>query len=190
MKITLNIIVACMLFVLPFAGNTQNYCLNYHKKFCKTAKDDIFTYNGQSRSALFEGGQTSELRIVTYKGQDYRVTICADKVLGDVKVRILETKKVAIEKKRQEKVVEDVYDAEGNPTGETKEVVNTITETAYEEKIEVLYDNSKDNNAMEVEFTMVASKKLVLELTPSAGAGEMGCIGVLIQHMPTPKKGF
>ncbi len=189
MKRILSILIIA-LFVLPFSVQAQNYCLNYHKKFCKTKKDDVFTYNGQSRSALFEGGQTSELRIVTYKGQDYRITLCADKALGDIKFRVLETKKIAVEKKRQEKKVEDVYDENGDPTGETREVVNTITETVYEEKVEVLYDNSKDNNSMELEFTMVASKKLVLEITPSAGAGEMGCVGVLIQHMPTPKKGF
>jgi hypothetical protein len=52
--------------------------------------DYTFFYSKQSKSALFKPGQTSEIKIVAYGGEDYYVAICAHRKFGNVRFRILE----------------------------------------------------------------------------------------------------
>jgi hypothetical protein len=72
----------------------------------------------------------------------------------------------------------------------------------------LLYDNSSDNYATELEFSVETTRRLTLELSIPDGGGsgkakgvaqgkgklmkssEMGCVGILIEHMTTPKQGF
>jgi hypothetical protein len=71
----------------------------------------------------------------------------------------------------------------------------------------VLYDNSTDAYSSEFEFTVAQTRDIYIEISvPGQSANltaegddgiiileketEMGCIGVLIEHMITPTKGF
>lgn len=62
-------------------------CGQFHKSNCiiegTKADRKAFQYNSQSKSGLFSQGTTSKMRCVVYKGMDYRMTVCADNVLGE-----------------------------------------------------------------------------------------------------------
>ena len=64
-------------------------CTDYHQYHCLFG-DYTFFYSRQSKSALFKKGQTSELRIVAYGGEEYYVSVCAHRKFGNVQFRILE----------------------------------------------------------------------------------------------------
>ncbi|PCJ23592.1 MAG: hypothetical protein COA97_11275 [Flavobacteriales bacterium] len=193
------------------------------------SENEMFKLNGQSKSALFSKGQTSELNIIVYKGQDYRVSLCMDENLGSqVKFKIYETKKVKVEKVIETKEMEEVmgpcgecngegtvdgemcYECEGEgqiSTGEEKEVISKETKIVVERQKSLLYDNSQDGFSNEIEFSVESTRRLTLEISiPGGGSGgasskgmkkskmmrssDMGCIGVLVEHMTTPKSGF
>jgi len=179
MKFITKIVLIIVVLIIPSMSFGQ-YCNNYYKKHCKTSDYDMFKLNGQSKSALFKKGQTSELSILVYQNMDYRISLCMDENIGDqVGFKIFEMKKV-----RVEKIIKD----------------NTVI--LVENQKELLYDNSTDDNANEVEFTVEKSRRLVVEIAvPSGGvsgkkkskklkSNGMGCIGILVEHMTTPKTGF
>lgn len=196
------------ILILPNLSNAQ-YCNNFHASFCNPSENELYKINGQSKSALFSKGQTSELSVIVYKGQDYRISLCMDENLGSqASLKVYETKKVKVEKVVENKTMEDVIDADGNPTGEQKEVITKETKVTEEIKKELLYDGSADNFATELEFSVETTRRLILEISiPDAGgagkskgiatgkgkmvkSSEMGCVGILIEHMTTPKTGF
>ena len=154
---------------------------------------------------MFSKGQTSDLNIIVYKAQDYRLSFCLDKNLGSqVKCKIYETVKKKIEKVVETKKMQDVLDENGKPTGEKEEVVSKETSIMIERVKELVYDNSDDDYANEIEFSVESTKRLTLEISipGSSGGGsdtkkkgklvnsDMGCVGVLVEHMTTPKPGF
>jgi hypothetical protein len=61
-------------------------CGQFHRKYCKFNDDksaEKWQYNAQSRSGLFAQGIASKLRCVIYKGMDYRLSVCAETILGE-----------------------------------------------------------------------------------------------------------
>ncbi len=159
--------------ILPFVVNAQsnNYkvrkCFGYQRDSCTTSANIFYKLNEDSRSALFVKGQSSQTIVSIYNGRDYRISLCWDHILGNrMGFKILDR--------------------------ETKNV---------------LYDNSTDEFATDFEFTVTQSRDIIVELsipgesTLSKSEGneeliiirkdkEMGCVGVLIEHMITPTKGF
>ena len=122
-----KILLLAIIISLPALSFGQ-YCNYFHTKYCQPSENDMFKLNGQSKSALFSKGQTSELNIIVYKGQDYRISLCMDENLGSqMTFKVYETKKVKVEKVIETKTMEDVMDEEGNPTGEQREVINKET---------------------------------------------------------------
>jgi hypothetical protein len=85
-KIILILFIA--LLAVPVLTLGQD-CTDYHQYHCLYA-DYTFFYSRQSKSALFRPGQTSELKIVAYSGEDYYVSICAHRKFGNLHLRILE----------------------------------------------------------------------------------------------------
>jgi hypothetical protein len=101
-------LVVISIMVLPIVTKAQ-YCNYFHSSFCIPSEDEMYKPNGQSKSALFSKGQTSELSVIVYKGQDYRFSICMDENLGgQITFKVYETKKVKVEKVVESKVMEDV----------------------------------------------------------------------------------
>lgn len=180
MKHINKLIIIAVVIILPSISLGQ-YCNHFHKKYCSPSEDDMFKLNGQSKSALFNKGQTSELSILVYQKMDYRISLCMDQNLGSqIGFKIYEMKRVNVESTDGEKSTKGV-----------------------ERQRELLYDNSEDNYAHEIEFTVEKSRRLVVEITiPNDGDGsgkkkskllkstDMGCVGILVEHMTTPKTGF
>lgn len=164
-----------MLFIilLPFAGmsQTNDYsmrrCWGYHKDSCPTSKNIYYRVVDDSRSALFVKGQVSRIKSIIYNGRDYRISFCHDAILGE---------------------------------GIIMRIIDVATEN-------VLYDNSEDAFASAFEFTVTQTSEIYIEIEVPGSSRmseaegqsdlifvrkdtEMGCIGILIEHMITPVKGF
>jgi len=78
-----------LLFILSISGTSWGQpCYEFHKA-CMAAnpkeKDKSFTYNSQSKSALFSKGQKSLLKFVVYRGVDYKISFCSEEsVEGEI----------------------------------------------------------------------------------------------------------
>lgn len=209
--------ILLLLALIPTVSFSQ--CNGFHSVYCFPSEDESFRYNSQSKSARFAKGQTSELNIIVYKGQDYRISLCYDENLGSqITFKLLEEKKVKVEKVFEVKRMEEkqtacevcdgtgdyegetCYECDGGgevPSGEEVEVIDKETRMVTEVVKEVLYDNSTDGYAKEIEFSSENNKRIILQITiPGSPKGkivktsDMGCLGVLIEHMSTPKSGF
>lgn len=203
MKGKFNIfLILVSLTVIPTLARAQ-YCNNFHLSYCNPSENEMYKINGQSKSALFSKGQTSELSVIVYKGQDYRISLCMDENLGSqFTFKVFETKKVKVEKVVEKKEKEDILNADGTPTGDQKDVVTKETRVVEETQKDLLYDNSTDNYATELEFSVETTRRLILEISiPDAGgkgkskgklvkSSEMGCVGILIEFMTSAKQGF
>jgi hypothetical protein len=192
MKYITKIFLLAAVVVLPAMSYGQ-YCNHFHTKYCEPSENDMFKLNGQSKSALFAKGQTSELNIIVYKGQDYRISLCMDENLGSqIKFKVYETKKVKVEKVFETKTTEDEYKTCGDCSGEgvmdgetcytcngegqeatggTVEVIDKETKIVTERRKELLYDNSQDGFSTEIEFTVESTRRLTLEVSVPGGGG-------------------
>lgn len=206
MKNIINKSFLLLAIILFPAISFSQYCNHFHEEYCAPSENKMFKLNGQSKSALFSKGQTSDLNIVVYKGQDYRISLCMDENLGSqIKFKIYENIKAKVKKVIQNKTMEDVYDENGEPTGKQKEVISTETKVVYERQKNLLYDNSTDGFSNEIEFSVETTRRLTIEITIPGGddssakkgkkgklmkSTDMGCVGVLVEHMTTPISGF
>lgn len=166
-------VILLLLVAVPFfsQAQTNDYsmrrCWGYHKDSCKVSKNIYYRVVDNSRSALFVKGQTSRIKLNIYNGRDYRISFCHDQVLG-------------------EGIVMRLLDAENES---------------------VLYDNSEDGFASEFEFTVTQTREIYVEISVPGTSRyseaaedadlifvrkdtDMGCIGILVEHMITPVKGF
>ena len=64
-------------------------CTDYHKYQCEYA-DYTFFYSRQSKSMLSQRGQTSQIHMIAYGGEDYYVAVCAHRKFGDLHFKIYE----------------------------------------------------------------------------------------------------
>ena len=88
MKTVIKIALFSFIFFLPVKALSQD-CTDYHQYHCLYA-DYTFFYSRQSKSALFRQGQSSELKIVAYSGEDYYISVCAHRKFGDIQYKIME----------------------------------------------------------------------------------------------------
>ena len=172
------LVAAAVVTLLPLITMAQGPCTDYHKFNCNRASDKRFSVNGQSKSAAVQVGQETELNIIVYRGQDYRISLCSDaKVLGE---------SLAI------RLVEKVRQAKPGTAADSDEM-------EYEELEKVLWDNTEHEMAQTVEFSCTSTKRIAVEVVAAGGeasgkksgkAFDIGCVGILIEHMPTPGLGF
>lgn len=183
------------------AANAQYKCADYHRLNGNLSNDKRFSINGQSKSAMVQVGKETELNIVVYRGQDYRISVCHDdKVLGEqVAIRLVEKVRIPTDEVLEEVSKEAVVDEHGKATGNTMEVKTTEKKRTYKEEEQVLWDNTEHDMANEVEFSCAATKRIAIEvMAPGSNEekskkgvpNDIGCVGILIEHMPTPSVGF
>ena len=164
-----NLLIAIFLLsAIGLTGQTSDYsksiCMEYHKNHCEKSTNKYYKYNSESRSGLFHKGQKSKTLLEAFNGRDYRISICHD----------------------------DVFD---------KPIILRVIDKTRDE---VLYDNSNDNYAQDFEFTVTTSIDLWIEIEVQGDShltgidsksiirrdSNVGCVGLLIEYMVTPRKGF
>ncbi len=202
----MNRITRTILLALPLLCAqqivAQSACADFHKFNCMPSSDARFSANGQSKSASVQVGKETELNIIIYRGQDYRISLCHDeKILGEkLAIRLVEKIRVARDGQPVAENVTPVLDEEGNTTGTTKSVRLQEDQRVYDEIERVIWDNTAHDMAQEIEFSCTATKRIAIEVNAQGTEGaklkkngkqyDIGCVGILIEHMTSPELGF
>ncbi|GIV27978.1 MAG: hypothetical protein KatS3mg027_1792 [Bacteroidia bacterium] len=87
--------VVATLFYLFVVNTTFAQCKSFAKSKCLP---DLAPYihNGQMNGATMMAGEKAELQMSFYAGQDYRLMVCAQPILGDVAFRLLDKNKKVV----------------------------------------------------------------------------------------------
>ncbi|HSH66233.1 MAG TPA: hypothetical protein VLB84_10655 [Bacteroidia bacterium] len=85
--------VLILLLALPSFVNAQ--CNTFVKKKCMY-KIVPFTSNGQVNSSTLEAGKTISLNLSFSAGQDYRIIVCSEEILGEVTFKIIDRSKKVV----------------------------------------------------------------------------------------------
>ena len=94
-------LVAICICALPLTPAPAQ-CNAFVKKKCMP-KIQPFTNNGQMNTSTLTSGQSSSLNMTFYSGQDYRILVCSQEVLGTVTFKILDmSKKVIFDSKEND----------------------------------------------------------------------------------------
>jgi hypothetical protein len=129
-----------LFFTISFGLFAQTECSYYHKKFCDLGEGEPMKYDGQSKSAILAKGQISEFHMIAYDGLDYRITVCAEEILGpDVQLKIFEKRKELIKE-------EDIQQEYQEETVEEVEVNSNQQEGVYDEYSTGSFDDYSDNS--------------------------------------------
>ena len=97
---------------LSSVGHAQ--CKGFTKKNC-LPKLEPYVYNGQLNSAVLNEGDVAELLLTFYGGQDYRIYICSQELLGDVEFKLLDTDRNSIFDNTEQESI-DHWDFSANAT--------------------------------------------------------------------------
>jgi hypothetical protein len=81
------IISACIIALPSAPGIAQ--CNTFVKKKCMP-KISPFQQNGQMNTSTLSSGQKTTLNLTFYSGQDYRILVCGEPVLGDLTFKIFD----------------------------------------------------------------------------------------------------
>lgn len=196
------LLTGLVVVLLDLGASAQTQCPDFHRFNCQGSTDKRFSMNGQSKSANVKVGSETELNIIIYGGQDYHISLCHDKkVLGEnLAIRLVEKIRVPVESVQEVNTKEPVLDENGNTTGTTQEVTTKVTKKQYEEVEKVIWDNTEHEMAQSLDFSCTSTKRIAVEViaagaesTGKSSKGEqfdIGCVGILIQHMKTPEVGF
>lgn len=84
------LLFATLLTLIATPNFVSAQCKGFTKKECLPELKP-FVYNGQLNSAVLNEGDVAELLLTFYSGQDYRVFVCSQPILGNVEFRLLDT---------------------------------------------------------------------------------------------------
>lgn len=124
---------AAILLVILLGVSSFSYsqCKGFTKKNCLPQLEP-YVYNGQLNSAVLNEGDVAELLLTFYGGQDYRIYICSQEVLGQVEFKLLDTDRNTIfDNTEQEKI--DHWDFSANSTQQLIVQVKVPDNTAANE---------------------------------------------------------
>jgi hypothetical protein len=82
--------IVCLFLTLQFSASAQ--CRSVAKKQCFPQLSP-YTQNGEFNSARLAPGESAEVQMTFYAGQNYRLMVCSEGVLGDVNFKVLDTDK-------------------------------------------------------------------------------------------------
>ncbi len=94
--------------------NAYNQCKGFTKKEC-VPQIKPFTYNGQLNMAVLNPGDVAELVVTFYRGQDYRLFVCAQDNLGKVEFKLLDSERNTIFYNKEHDMV-NYWDFHSNAT--------------------------------------------------------------------------
>ena len=201
-----------IIIVLIYAGPAafaQFDCFQFVRS-CDDGRREGFLFNGQSKSGLFDTGDTTEITMVAYKGMDYRITACADEQYIPAKIQLRVVEKIKKPYWDEQTVSEseempmldengdEMYDDEDEPMLEVITTTKKIKKRRYKRTEQVRYDSKKDGG--DFSFTSQMTRKLHIEVIVPGTTGDgglaaeefvsNGCVGLLIEHRKGVLSGF
>ncbi len=102
--------------LLAISGNLNLYaqCKTFAKKNC-LPQVQPYTHNGQLNTLTMFAGESAEMEMSFFSGQQYKLLICAQGVLGDVNFRILDAERKEIYNNKSNKF-SPVYEFKSSST--------------------------------------------------------------------------
>jgi len=96
MRKPLHAVVLALALPLFAANTVEAQCSKtWVRKKC-IPKIAPFIHNGQMNSTVMREGQSADLSLTVYSGQDYRILICHDEVLENVAFKLYDNNKKVI----------------------------------------------------------------------------------------------
>ncbi len=92
MQRVLRTVICVIGFLTAFGFTASGQCRSVAKKQCFPQLSP-YTQNGEFNSARLAPGETAEIQMTFYAGQNYRLMVCAEGVLGDVNFKVLDADK-------------------------------------------------------------------------------------------------
>jgi len=78
-----------------WANTSSAQCNTFVKKKCMPNVAP-FTQNGQMNTSTLTAGQSAEMNLTFYAGQDYRILVCFQEQLGDVTFKVMDASRKVI----------------------------------------------------------------------------------------------
>lgn len=91
----LRIVLIALLIAAAFPFTAAAQCKGFVKKTC-LPKMLPYTHNGQLNNAVMTAGDKAELQMTFYSGQQYRIVVCAQEVLGKVSFKVYDSSRKEI----------------------------------------------------------------------------------------------
>ncbi len=119
-------------FLISGSALAQSECGSFHRKECGNNEGVAMRYDSQSKSAIMAKGQTSEFHMVAYNGLDYRISVCADELIGsEVQFKIYEKDRVLIKHEEPEITEEPSSEAYAEETTEDYSEDDSYSDNTY-----------------------------------------------------------
>lgn len=172
--------------------------------FCAEDWEEDYDFRSQSSFAKLSPGDTSSVSAVLYGNQKYRIFVCSDEELGDVKWKIVnperKTKRTIQSIKKDTVVIyktneygDFLTDESGNPVVKSKSVnIDTLWNTERISVDKVMYDNKKNSDKPYLDVQPKKSERYIVRVSvPGSGDPNFaGCVNVYIGRIPVSSKNF
>lgn len=203
-----------ILAVMPIYSQQQRNCPSTLKDIQKLYPGIPFLdfdYRGQSSNAYLQQGDTVDYDVVLYAYKDYRIMVCGEEQLGNVKFAIYQKTKEPIRQVKQINTIEPqtvykvdengemMYDDNYQPIVDKEKTTTVVTyDTVWENKFnkkEVLVFENKTKNFWDiksVEKTTNYVIRVMIPYTTNLPEGAdiydiSGCVNILVGHKPQAK---
>ncbi|MBK9479312.1 MAG: hypothetical protein IPP56_05685 [Bacteroidetes bacterium] len=95
-KTVLKHSLALLMMAVIFSVNTASaQCKNFTMKKCMPGLAP-FLHNGQLNSTTLSPGESAEMQMTFYSGQEYRLLICGQEVLGNIAFKVTDLDKKSL----------------------------------------------------------------------------------------------
>lgn len=134
MKSFLNKFLLLAVFLgLSFYGQSQ--CKSFTKKQCLPDLEP-YVYDGQLNTAILTEGDVAELLLTLYGGQDYRILVCCQGILGDVEFNLYDTNRNLIFSNKNHNYINN-WDFTSNST---QQLIVQVVIPKQDKKTELLHN--------------------------------------------------
>ncbi len=94
--------IMTMFVMVLFFYQANAQCNAFIKKKCMP-NIAPFTHNGQTNTSMLTPGHSIEVGLTIYSGQDYRILVCGEEILGECSFKVMDqSRKVLFDSKKND----------------------------------------------------------------------------------------
>lgn len=132
-KIIRSFILLTVLTSISVFADAQ--CKSFTKNHCLTDLEP-YVYDGQLNSAILTEGDVAELLLTLYGGQDYRILVCGQDVLGKIEFNLFDTNRNLIFSNKDHDYVKS-WDFKSNST---QQLIVQVIVPKQESNVDMLHN--------------------------------------------------